>query len=141
MTSVAPSLQIQFVLERLDQRDKCIIKAVRAQLYKSSNYITHLSHIVSLEITSFRQKIRIKQLSGLIFNELLRCSPPQSALAVAIFTLVKDKHISQKEIAKVCDTSLLCLRRLCQIYKNDISKLQLLVEERSTNKVFYYKET
>ena len=38
-------------------------------------------HIVcdKLEITSFRQKSKIKQLSDLIFDELLRCSPPQSA--------------------------------------------------------------
>ena len=93
-----------------------------------------------LEITSFRQKSRIKQLSDLIFDELLRCSPPQSALAVAIFTIVKDKHITQNKIANVCDTSLSCLRRLCRIYKNDVNKLQLLVNEHSTNKVFYYKE-
>ena len=93
-----------------------------------------------LEITSFRQKIKIKQFSDIIFNELLRCSPPQSALAVAIFTLNKDRHISQNLIAKVCDTSLSCVRRLCRIYKNDICKLQLLIEERSTDKGLFYKE-
>ena len=33
-----------------------------------------------LEITSFRLKVRIKQLSDIIFNDLLRCSPPNQRL-------------------------------------------------------------
>lgn len=90
-----------------------------------------------LEISSFKFKVRVKHFSDIIFNDLLRCSPPQSALAVAVVALNNDKTVTQNAIAKACDTSLSCLRRLCRIYKNDISNLLLIFDEQSTKKVFY----
>ncbi len=89
-----------------------------------------------LDITSFTEKKEIKQLADALFCSLLRCSPPQSALAVAISAIHKNA-LTKNCIAYACDTSPSCLRRLCRVYKHEIEEFKSLSFEQSSVSLFY----
>ncbi len=93
-----------------------------------------------LDITSYSLKRDIKKLSDILFNDLLRCSPPQSALAVAILTACNKERLDLKIIAQACDTSASCLRRLSKIYKNETLNLWSHHIEQSNQTVFYSEQ-
>lgn len=93
-----------------------------------------------LDLSSFSFKNEVKELSDILFNDLLRCSPPQSALAVAITALCNAKEISHTQVARACDTSPSCLRRLCRIYKCEIENERSLFKKRLKKALFYQTE-
>ena len=74
-----------------------------------------------LDISNFKTITEIEKLSTLLYTELLRCHPPQSALALAIFTLIKGKSLTN--IAHMCDISVSSLRRLSKVYKTELHEI------------------
>ena len=93
--------------------------------------------LANLDIFDYTLIKSVKKLSDVIYHDLLRGSPPQSALAVAVFTLCDLKHLTQNRIAKACDTSSSCLRRLYRIYKQDIEKIKSIHLEQLNRPLFY----
>lgn len=72
-----------------------------------------------LGVRDYSRKKEISDFSAILYANCFRCSPPQSSIAVAL-AFQKDLHLNQLDIAKACDISLSCLRRLCRTYKREI---------------------
>ncbi len=75
-----------------------------------------------LGITGFPLICAIENMSEKLYTELLNSGPPNSAAAAAISVLVES--LKPAKIAWACDISPSCLRRICKIYKKELSELK-----------------
>ena len=87
-----------------------------------------------LGIADYSRKKQISLLSENIYTYHLRCSPPQSSIAVAISEIMQETPLSQTDIARACDISPSCLRRLNKTYKKAPEEKKLAFDKKIPKK-------
>jgi len=86
-----------------------------------------------LNIDNYQVKKSINKLADLIFSKLLHCSPPQSALALAVVhTISCTDYRTKNNVSRTCGITPSCLRRLQKIYNTEILQLQTEVNQPAT---------
>lgn len=94
----------------------------------------------NLNITLFKVQKKISRIADMLYSKLLLGSPPQSAIALAIYVLSqiyeKDSFplkLSLQSIAETCGVSTNCIRRLFKVYKEELFELVPLCLEPAKN--------
>ena len=89
----------------------------------------------NLNIASYKTKSEIKIFADYLHDNFLRCSPPRSSVAISIVEKVTNSQPAVEIVARNCDISLSCLRRLRRVYKEEIAA----VHQAIANKPFWLK--
>ncbi len=93
-----------------------------------------------LDLSDFILVNRIEKLSTQLYKNLLRCSPPQSALAVAIFLTTQQSNLTVVQIANACGISSSSLRRLCKVYNKELNEIMSLLPSHLSSEPVYYNK-